>query len=74
MPLSRFIKGLLAHAGNTSTMDDKALDELGYRALEAVILDQETPEYVKKAALRLLRRPEEASSSQMPRTAHELPD
>ena len=54
MALSRTIQTLLASAAKTSTIDDIALDDLGRRVLEAVILDPDTPKDVKDAAARRL--------------------
>ena len=54
MALSRTIQNLLAGAAETSTIDDIALDDLGRRVLEAVILDPDTPKDVKDAAARRL--------------------
>ena len=63
MALSRTIQELLLRAAETSTINDDALDELGRRVLEAVILDPETPEHLKAAAARLLSGNHDAPSS-----------
>ena len=50
MALPRTIQTLLASAAKTSTIDDIALDDLGRRVLEAVILDPDIPKHIKDAA------------------------
>ena len=74
MMLSRTIEELLARAGETSTIDDAALDDLGRLVLEAMILDAETPEHLKEAAARRLRDREDAPTSPTARTPDEEPD
>ena len=54
MALSRAIQTLLASAAKTSTIDDIAVDDLGRRVLEALLLDPYTPKDVKDAAARRL--------------------
>ena len=54
MALSSTIEELLARAAETSTIGDKALDDLGRRVLEAVIRDPDTPQHLKDALARLL--------------------
>ena len=54
MALSRTIQKLLARAAETSTIDDNALDDLGRRLLEALILDPDTPLHLKDALARRL--------------------
>lgn len=54
MALSRSIRDLLTLAGTTSVLDDDALDELGRRLLEAMILDPGVPEDFREKAVRLL--------------------
>jgi uncharacterized protein (UPF0147 family) len=62
MALSRSIQDLLALAGETSAVDDDALDALGRRVLEGVVDDPNVPEHIREQAARLLRGAESASS------------
>jgi uncharacterized protein (UPF0147 family) len=74
MQLSHSIEELLALAAETSPVDVEALDLLGRRLLSAVIHDSETPETLKKAAARLLRKSENVPSSAEVRTSEDTPD
>ena len=66
MALSRTIQNLLASAAKTSTINDIALDDLGRRVLEAVILDPDTPKHVKNAAAKRLAEAPPSSAAQTP--------
>ena len=74
MPLSRSMQELLALAAETSAVDDEALELLGRRLLSAFIVDPETPEPLKTAAARMLRKSETAPSVAEGRTPEEAPD
>ena len=63
MTLSHSIADLLARAAETSMIDENALDALGRRVLEALILDPDTPAHLREAAKRRLRGSENAPSS-----------
>ena len=74
MPLSRSMQELLALAAETSAVDDDALDLLGRHLLSALIVDPDTPEPLRTAAARLLRKSETAPSAAEGRTPEEAPD
>jgi hypothetical protein len=63
MPLSHSIEELLALAAETSAVDDEALDLLGRHVLSALIVDPEIPEFLRRAAARMLRSSENPASS-----------
>ena len=63
MTLSHSIADLLARAAETSMIDENALDALGRRVLEALILDPDTPDHLREAAQRRLLGSENAPSS-----------
>ena len=63
MTLSHSIADLLARAAETSLIDDRALDALGRRVLETLILDPDTPDHLREAAKLRLRGSENAPSS-----------
>ena len=68
MALSRTIQNLLAGVAETSTIDDIALDDLGRRLLEAVILDPDAPEHIRDATAKRLA---DAPTSPPARTSDE---
>ena len=74
MTQSRFIETILALAEETSAVDDEALDLLGRRLLSALMLDPETPETLKLAAARLLKKSDGARTKADVRTDDETRD
>jgi uncharacterized protein (UPF0147 family) len=74
MPLSRSIEKLLALAAEASLADDDALDLLARHVLSALLDDPKTPENIRTAAVRMLRKTDHEPTVAEARMPDEAPD